>query len=119
MEDKIQSRRPHRSLLQGLRYTLLVSTKIFKCNLIINQCYNIDRETIREGKEDLIIKGNECESGNQINYTYKQGDKVLLKYGWKTKFNHNSYLGPYIITTVRNNGTVRAKKGSIIGRCKS
>ena len=37
---------------------------------------------------------------------YKQGEKVLLKNAWKTKFNQDAYIGPYIITTVRNNGTV-------------
>ena len=31
----------------------------------------------------------------------------------KTKFNQNAYLGPHIITAVRNNGTVRAHKGRI------
>ena len=45
---------------------------------------------------------------------YKQGDKVLLKHAWKTKFNQDAYIGPYVITTVRNNVTVRAHKGRVM-----
>ena len=32
---------------------------------------------------------------------------------WKTKFNLDAYLGPYINTAVRNNGTVRARKEKV------
>ena len=42
---------------------------------------------------------------------YKQGDGVLLKNVWETKFNQDAYLGPYAITVVRNDGTVRVHKG--------
>ena len=38
--------------------------------------------------------------------TYNQGDKVLLKIALKTNFNQNTYLGPYVITTIKSNGTV-------------
>ena len=57
-----------------------------------------------EKKQDLINKGNERENCNQINHVYKQGDKVLLKNAWMTKFNQDAYTGPYIIKAVRNNG---------------
>ena len=44
---------------------------------------------------------------------YKQGDKVLLGNDRKTKFNQDAYLGLYVITAVRSNGTVRARKGRV------
>ena len=44
---------------------------------------------------------------------YNKGDKVLLKTAWKTKFNQDAHLGPNTITAIRNNGTVRARKGII------
>ena len=44
---------------------------------------------------------------------YKQGDKVLLENTWKTKFNHDAYIGPYIITAIRNNGTVMVCKDRV------
>ena len=69
--------------------------------------------TIRKQKQDIINKDNKRENRNQINHTYKQGDKVLLKNAWRTKYNQDAYLGPYVITAVRNNGTVRACKGRV------
>ena len=32
---------------------------------------------------------------------------------WKTKFNQDTYIGPYVITAVRNNGTIRAHEGRV------
>ena len=40
----------------------------------------------------------------------KQGDKALLKIAWKTKFNQDACIEPYVIIAVRNNGIVRALK---------
>ena len=37
---------------------------------------------------------------------YKQGDNVLLKNEWKTKFNQDAYIVPFRSTAVRKNGTV-------------
>ena len=62
-------------------------------------------------QQDLINNGKARENKKCKTHAYKTGDKVLLRNAWKTKFNQNAYLGPYIITTVRDNGTVRARKG--------
>ena len=100
----------------ALRATVHTATQytpvklIFGRNLTINQGHDADWKTIRKRKQDLINKGNKDVNHNQINHAYKQGDKVLLKSKWKAKFNQNAYIDPYIITAVRNNGTVRARK---------
>ena len=86
---------------------------IFGRDSIINQRHEVHWKTIRKQKQDLINKRNERENLNRINNTYKEGDKVLLKNAWKTKFNRDTYKGPYEITAVRNNGTVRANKGRV------
>ena len=64
-------------------------------------------------KQDLIKKGNKSENHNQISHTYRHRDKVLFKNVLKTKFNHDAYLGPYVIIAVRNNGTARAHKNRV------
>ena len=51
---------------------------VFGHDSIINQPHNIDCKIIRKRKQDLINKGNKRSNCNQINHTYKQGDKVLL-----------------------------------------
>ena len=48
---------------------------------------------------------------------YKQGDKAFIKNTWKTKFNQGANLGPYTIIAVRNNGTVRTRKGRVMEIC--
>ena len=44
---------------------------------------------------------------------FKQGDNVLFKNAWKTKFNQEAYIGPYIIIADKNNGTVTDHKGKV------
>ena len=44
---------------------------------------------------------------------YCTGDKVLLINAWKTKFNQDAYIGPYTVSDVWNNETVRARKGNV------
>ena len=44
---------------------------------------------------------------------YYTGDKVLFKNAWKTKFNQDEYIGPYMVAEVRTNGTVRTRKGNV------
>ena len=109
------------STMFALRATVYTTTHytpvqlIFGCNSIINWCHKVNLEIIRKQKQDLINKGNEHENCNWMNYMYKQGDKVLLKNTCKRKFNQVAYKGPYVITAVRNNGTVRAHKGRVMG----
>ena len=68
---------------------------------------------MKKRKQDLINKGNAHKNKKRKNHAYQIGDKVLLRNAWKTKFNQDAYLGPYVITAVRNNGTVRARKGRV------
>ena len=86
---------------------------IFRHDSIINRRHGVDWQTIRKRKQDLINKGNERKNRDRINHKYKQGDKVLLNNAWKTKFNQKAFIGHYIITAVRNNGPVRARRGRV------
>ena len=63
--------------------------------------------------EMLINKGNQKENRQRQSYVYCTGDKVLLNNAWKAKFNHYAYIGPYTVTEVQNNGTVRARRGNV------
>ena len=59
-------------------------------------------------------KGYVQEYKKRKTHAYQTGDKVLLRNAWKTKFNQNSYLDPYVTTAVRNNGTVGDRKGRVM-----
>ena len=45
--------------------------------------------------------------------SYQVGDEILIKQDQNTKFGTDPYKGPYVITEVRNNGTVRVREGII------
>ena len=80
---------------------------------ILNVRHEANCKLIKEQKQKLINRGNELENKKRLNHEYKIGDKVLLNNAWKAKFNKDTYVGPYIITEVRNYGTVRARKGLV------
>ena len=84
-------------------YLVFPFQQIFGHNSIINQHHHIEWERIRKQKQDFVNKGIKHENCIQINHTYKKEDRVLLKNAWNTKFNQDAYIGPYIITAVRNN----------------
>jgi len=81
---------------------------VFGRDVILNTRLEANWHLIKERKQKLINCGNQRENRKRREPTYKVGDKVLLKNEWKTKFNQDSFKGPYVITAVRNNGTVRA-----------
>ena len=107
------------STMFALRATVHTTTQytpaqlVFGRDSILNQHHDVNWEAVKKRKQGLINKGNTRENKKRKTHEYKTGDKVLLRNAWKTKFNHNAYLGPYTITAVRDNGTVRARKGRI------
>jgi len=103
----------------ALRSTVHTTTQhtptqlVFNRDSIINVPIEANWQLIKQRKQALINKGNERENKLRKDHTYKIGDKVLLKNAWPTKFNQDAFLGPYKVTAVRNNGTVRARKGRL------
>ena len=89
------------------------SQRVFNRDSILNVPIEANWKLIKQRKQALINKGNARENSRRKDHTYKIGDKVLLKNAWPTKFNQDAFLGPYKVTAVRDNGTVRARKGRI------
>ena len=79
LDDKNQCDSILSSIMFASRATVLTTTQytpaqlIFGRDSIINRRHDIDRETIRKRKQDLINKGNEHENCDQRNHAYKQG----------------------------------------------
>ena len=110
------------STMFSLRATVHTTTQHTPAQLVFNRdsIRNVSIEAnwklIKQHKQALINKANERENKLRKDHTYNIGDKVLLKNVWPTKFNQDAFLGPYVITAVRNNGTVRARKGRLTDR---
>ena len=104
----------------ALRATVHTTTQYTPAHLdfgwdsILHWHHDVDWEAVKKRKQDLINKGNVQKNKKLRTHAYQTWNKVLLRNGWKTKFNQNAYLGPYVIKTIRNNGTVRACKGYVI-----
>jgi hypothetical protein len=77
-------------------------------DMIFNIKHEANWEFIRKRKHHLIEKNNEAENAKRIPHTYNIGDKVLIRRGTE-----NKYEGPYPITKVNDNGTVRLKVNNV------
>jgi len=89
------------------------SQLVFGRDAILNMEFHADWETIRHKKQHRINKNNEVENAKRIPHTYHVGDKILVKNDPSRKFGTNAYSGPYVVTSVRNNGTLRYQHGNI------
>ncbi|MCP4749189.1 MAG: hypothetical protein GY874_24100 [Desulfobacteraceae bacterium] len=65
----------------------------------------------------MLNKSNLRENKARFDFDYLVGQKVLLEQdGKKLRKGQVKYLGPYIITSVHTNGTIRIQRGSISER---
>ena len=90
-------------------HTTLQSTPgqlVFGRDMILNVTHEANWEYIRSRKQKLILKNNKAENAKRIPHTYAIGDKVLLRRGNENKY-ETPFQGPYTITKVNENGTVR------------
>ena len=79
--------------------------------------HNIDQEAnwqlMKQRKQALINKDNQKENRQRQSHMCCTGDKILLKNACKSKFNQDTYIGPYTEPEVRNNGRVCACRGNV------
>jgi hypothetical protein len=86
------------------------SQLVFGRDAILNVRHEADWNFIRARKQRLINKNNEKENAKRKEYEYQIGQKVLVAQANHTKFGQDPYEGPYIVTKVNDNGTVRLKQ---------
>ena len=87
---------------------------VFGCNAIINNKFIADWDYNRQRKQNIIHNKNERENAKRIPHTYQIGDKIMLKKYNQPKYGSPEYEGPYAITTVNDNGTVRTNGVSLM-----
>ena len=68
---------------------------------------------IRERKQKEICRNNIRENATRKEHNYRVDDQVLIKTDQPTKFGADPYKGPYVITQVNSNGTVRVREGTV------
>jgi hypothetical protein len=78
--------------------------------MIHNIAFRANWDRIQKRKQDIINKSNQKENKNQIPYEYKVGDQVFLEISGILRKLSTPHTGPYPVTNVFKNGTIRIKK---------
>jgi hypothetical protein len=79
---------------------------VFGRDMILNVKHEANWEFIRQRKQTIIDKNNKAENAKRIPHQYAVGDQVLLRRGNEQKY-EAPFLGPYTLTRINENGTVR------------
>jgi hypothetical protein len=73
-------------------------------------CLQSNEYHMPKRKQDIINKSNQKENKSQIPYEYKVGDQVLLETPTILRKSSTPRTGPYAVTNVQKNGTIRIQK---------
>jgi transposase InsO family protein len=85
---------------------------VFGRDAILNVKHIANWEHIRERKQTRINDNNKRENLSRRDHHYSLGDKILIRARKHSKHEFE-YEGPYTITQVNDNGTVRFQKGIV------
>ena len=96
----------------AVRATGIPDAVVFGRDSILNIKHVADWEHIRQHKQLWINHNNMQENMRQNNHQYKVGDKILVKLKKNSKLGLE-FMGPFPITQINDNGTVRFQKGII------
>ena len=83
---------------------------VFQRDAIHNVRFEADWKYIKDRKQKLIIQNNKRENATRIPHTYSVGDKVVVEQDPQRKHGTDRYKGPYTVTRVYDNGTVRLRQ---------
>jgi hypothetical protein len=90
---------------------------IFRWDMVFDIPFVADWRKIREKRQSLTNRGNQCKNAKCIDYDYKVWDKVLvINKGIFRKAESAYGKEPWTITTVHTNWTVRIQCGTKMER---
>ena len=89
---------------------------IFGRDMLFDIPYLADWNAVGRRRKRLVQINNDRENASRVHFDYAVGQKCLLKNDGKSRKAADKYLGPYIITQVHTNGTVRIQRGTISER---
>ena len=78
--------------------------------------YLADWRAIGQRRQDTVDHNNARENARRISYDYVVGQRVLVRKDGTLRKAEKRYLGPYVITQVHTNGTVRIQRGTMSER---
>ena len=105
----------------AMRATIHTTTKatpaqlVFNRDAIQNVRFEADWQFIKERKQRMIRQNNKKENAKRKAHTYSVGDKVVVEQDPNRKHGTDRYKGPYTVTNVHDNGTVRLRQRTARG----
>ncbi|MCP4747479.1 MAG: hypothetical protein GY874_15250, partial [Desulfobacteraceae bacterium] len=95
----------------------LPGAAIFGRDMMFDLPFLADWTAIGQQRQLVVDKSNTRENKHRLDFDYEVGQKVLLEHdSGKLCKGQLKYLGPYTITLVHTNGTIRIQRGSISER---
>ena len=105
------------ALRAGYHSTLETSPAqaLFGRDMLFDIDYSINLESLRDKKQIKIDRRNIKENLRRISYDYQVGDKITIDKEHKDLIRKAVFVndGPFVITQVFTNGTVRIQKGRV------
>ena len=88
---------------------------VFGRDALLNISFQADWQYIKDRKQKLILQNNKKENKTRIPHQYGVGDRVMIKQGPHRKHGSDRYSGPFTVTHVHDNGTVKLSKVALHG----
>ncbi len=89
---------------------------VFGRDMLFDIPYLADWRAIGQRRQDTVDHNNARENARRISYDYVVGQRVLVRKDGTLRKAEKRYLGPYVITQVHTNGTVRIQRGTMSER---
>ena len=86
---------------------------VFGRDAMFNIPFTANWNDIRKRKQSIINKNNIQENKKRRQYQYSAGDKVLVEARITDKYSEPIWNGPYLVTKVHDNGTLRLQHGVV------
>ena len=86
---------------------------IFSQDMLFDIPYIADWSEIGKRRQKQVDQSNKEENKNRIDFDYRIGTKVVLIKDGILRKAEDKNIGPYLITEVFSNGTVRIQRGTI------
>ena len=105
--------------IRSTYHTVLRTTPgaaVFGRDMLFDIPYSADWTDIGRRRQELVNQNNDRENKRRIDFDYAVGQKVLLNKDGILRKAQDKNDGPYVITQVHTNGTVRIQRGTMTER---
>ena len=103
---------------QAVRSTVHTTTRatptqlVFGRDALLNIGFVADWQYIKDRKQHRILQNNARENESRIVHQYNVGDRVMVRQKPNRKYGSDKQRGPYTVTRVNDNGTLRLSKAT-------